>query len=106
MSDMVSANEILHRIADTLDEIVEWTSDLNSEDEFTSSSQGVILLNAVCGQLLSKYHEVSWREVMGLRDIIAHHYFDVDAGEIFTVVKHDLPSLSEVIRKMIADTGK
>ena len=40
---------------------------------------------------------------MGLRDIIAHHYFDVDAGEIFTVVRGDIPPLLKTIRKMIKD---
>ncbi len=84
----------------------------------------MILLNAVCmklltigeevkaldrrtgGKLLSQYGEIPWKEVMGLRDIIAHHYFDVDAGEIFTVVKQDLQLLSDVIRKMINDADK
>lgn len=30
-------------------------------------------------KLLSFYPEMDWKGVMGMRDIIAHHYFDLDA---------------------------
>ena len=118
MYDDTFIDEILRRIAASLDEISDWAKNIASADDFTSSSDGMILLNAVCmklmtigeevkaldrktkGELLSRYGEIPWKEVMGLRDIIAHHYFDVDAGEIFAVVSQDLPLLVEVIRKM------
>ncbi|MDR1671759.1 MAG: DUF86 domain-containing protein [Alistipes sp.] len=124
MCDNLLIIESLRRIADSLDEIADWTGNVDSDDEFTSSAEGMILLNAVCmklltvgeevkaldrktgGELLSRYGSIPWREVMGLRDIIAHHYFDVDAGEIFSVVKHDLPPLAEVVRRMIKDLVK
>lgn len=38
---------------------------------------------------------------MGIRDIIVHHYFDVDADEIFRICKEDLPQLYEIIIRMI-----
>ena len=38
---------------------------------------------------------------MGVRDIIAHHYFDIDAEEIFNIIKYDLEPLLLAIRKMI-----
>lgn len=40
---------------------------------------------------------------MGIRDIIAHHYFGLDAEIVFNVVKQNLPSLHTAIRKMIHD---
>ena len=40
---------------------------------------------------------------MGIRDIIVHHYFDVDAGEIFRISKENVPELLSVIDKMIED---
>ncbi|MCF8374198.1 MAG: hypothetical protein K9H64_21425 [Bacteroidales bacterium] len=36
-------------------------------------------------------------------DIISHHYFDIDADEIFWVCDKHLLSLSKTIEKMIAD---
>lgn len=49
------------------------------------------------------YSEIDWKGVMGLRDIIAHHYFDIDAEIVFDVVKNDLPDLKVAIHRMIKD---
>lgn len=32
---------------------------------------------------LNRYSQVNWKQVMGMRDIIVHHYFDVDAEVIY-----------------------
>ena len=47
-------------------------------------------------KLLSFYPEMDWKGVMGMRDIIAHHYFDLDAEIVYDVIKHDLPKLKDV----------
>jgi hypothetical protein len=36
-------------------------------------------------------------EARGLRDIIAHHYFDVDASQILWIIKNELSPLKEAI---------
>jgi len=46
-------------------------------------------------KLLSFYPEMDWKGVMGMRDIIAHHYFDLDAEIVYDVIKHDLPKLKD-----------
>lgn len=38
-----------------------------------------------------------------IRDIIVHHYFDVDTDEIFRICKEDIPQLYKVIIKIIND---
>ena len=40
---------------------------------------------------------------MGVRDFIVHHYFDIDADEIFRICKEDVPILISVIDRMIND---
>jgi uncharacterized protein with HEPN domain len=37
---------------------------------------------------------------MGMRDIIAHHYFDVDAEAIFDVCKNHISKLKNAILKI------
>lgn len=54
-------------------------------------------------KLLSFYPEMDWKGVMGMRDIIAHHYFDLDAEIVYDVIKHDLPKLKDVLQQIIAD---
>ena len=54
-------------------------------------------------KLLSFYPEMDWKGVMGMRDIIAHHYFDLDAEIVYDVLKHDLPKLKDVLQQIIDD---
>ena len=54
-------------------------------------------------KLLSFYPEMDWKGVMGMRDIIAHHYFDLDAEIVYDVIKHDLTKLKDVLQKIIDD---
>ena len=54
-------------------------------------------------KLLSFYPEMDWKGVMGLRDIIAHHNFDLDAEIVYDVIKHDLPKLKDVLQQIIDD---
>jgi uncharacterized protein with HEPN domain len=48
-------------------------------------------------KLLPMYPSIEWQEVKGVRDVIAHHYFDIDAYEIFGIINNDLYSLKEAI---------
>lgn len=52
---------------------------------------------------LKNYPEVDWKGAMGIRDIIAHHYFDLDEAIVFDVVKNKLPGMLSTINKMIND---
>ncbi|MGM9709159.1 MAG: DUF86 domain-containing protein [Prevotella sp.] len=40
-----------------------------------------------------------------LRDIIAHHYFDIDADQIWWIIEKELPSLKEAIASMKKETS-
>ena len=54
-------------------------------------------------KLLSFYPGMDWKGVMGMRDIIAHHYFDLDAEIVYDVIKHDLPKLKDVLQQIVDD---
>jgi uncharacterized protein with HEPN domain len=115
--------DVLKQIKGSLQIITERTLEINSADDFYSSPYGMTVLDSICmklisvgesiknldkhtnKQLLQRYPEIEWRGVMGLRDIIVHHYFDVDAEEIVRIVKQDIPVLEKVIQKMIEDCG-
>lgn len=40
---------------------------------------------------------------MGVRDIIAHHYFNIDAEEIFEIIRDELSPLLVAIRYFIQE---
>lgn len=121
MFDKLIAFHTLELIRDSLELIEKRCSDIYSVDDFLLSDSGMMKLDSVCmkltaigesiknldkitnKELLVKYPEIPWRNVMGIRDIIIHHYFDVDADEIFRICKEDIPQLYKVIIKIIND---
>lgn len=48
-------------------------------------------------RLLKTCPAIPWKDVIGLRDIVAHHYFHIDADQIWHTVKDDLPPLLEAV---------
>ncbi len=83
------------------------------------SSTGVAILDSICmqfiaigeslkgldkvtkGKLLSTHPEIDWKNVKGLRDIITHHYFEVDADQIWWIIENELQPLKMSICEMI-----
>lgn len=51
----------------------------------------------------SKYPQIPWKKIAGMRDIIAHEYFGVRLDRIWDVVKEDLPELREIIGNMMKE---
>ena len=111
MFDADLAYNLTELIVENLEIILKRTKDIHSPEDFTSSETGMILLDSVCmklaaigesvknldkvtnKELLINYQEIQWKHVIGMRDIIVHHYFDIDAEEIFKTIKEDLPDL-------------
>lgn len=54
-------------------------------------------------ELLCRYPQINWRQVMGMRDIIVHHYFDVDAEQIYKTLKEDIPILLAALAEIKND---
>jgi uncharacterized protein with HEPN domain len=48
-----------------------------------------------------KYPDISWKEIVGLRDKLIHHYFGVDVELTWEVIKKDIPELKEKLKKII-----
>ena len=115
------AKDILEDILSAIEKLEERTKDVHSIDDFLNSSSGSILLDATCmlliaigeslknldkttdGLLLPTYPSVPWRNVKGLRDIIAHHYFDVDASQILWIIKNEIVPLKKAIQFFIQE---
>jgi uncharacterized protein with HEPN domain len=55
------------------------------------------------GELLKNYPDIYWKGVMGMRDKISHHYFEIDTEVVFRTIEEDVPNMKLVIVKMIED---
>ncbi len=121
MYDLDLALHILEQIRKSAQTILERFEPIRSTNDFTDSPRGMEKLDSICmqlialgeslknldkvtgGELLEKYPRIDWKKAKGLRDIITHHYFDVNADAIFNVCKTKIPLLNEVILKIIKD---
>jgi uncharacterized protein with HEPN domain len=55
------------------------------------------------GQFLDRYPGIDWKKAKGLRDILSHHYFDLNAEAIYDVCKTKMPLMKQTIGKMLGD---
>jgi uncharacterized protein with HEPN domain len=58
------------------------------------------------GKLLPQYPNVEWRNIMGLRDFIAHAYFRIDAAVVFDTLQNNVRPLLLTIQQMIVELEK
>ena len=49
----------------------------------------------------TKYPNIEWKKIAGLRDILAHHYFEVDLDIVWDVLQNKLPELERELRRKL-----
>jgi len=121
MYDQELLGEKLHQISDALAKIARRFETIQSADDFLDSEHGQDMLDSICmmliavgenfksidrhtdGKLLAQYPDINWKGVKGVRDVISHQYFNIDAEEIFYICSHDLDQLRETVNTMIED---
>ena len=116
----VKVLHLLDKVIESLEVIQQRTENIHCTNDFLDSATGTLLLDGVCMKLIATgesiknldkltagnlliYPQIPWREVMGMRDIIVHHYFEVDADVIFNTVKENIPLLMDTLLQMRED---
>lgn len=113
--------ERLESVLEALERIPRRFSTISSPEVFEESDEGQDRLDAICmiliavgeamrqidrnskGELLARYPEIDWRGVIGVRNVIAHGYFDIDVEQVFDLCQNDIPILIRTIKRMIKD---
>jgi len=121
MSDPQLVIEILSQVLSSTKRIMARFKPVESVSFFLDTEEGLEKLDAICMQLiaigeslknldkvagpefLNRYPQIDWKSAKGMRDIISHHYFDLDAEAVFDVCRVNLPDLIPVLEQMLAD---
>jgi uncharacterized protein with HEPN domain len=121
MYDKLLVRELLKQILNATNVVLTRFEVVEKSDFFLDTPEGMEKLDSICMQLiaigeslknidkitnkklLKNYPEVDWKGAKGIRDIISHHYFDLDAEEIYYVCDQKLPTLQVTISKILQD---
>jgi uncharacterized protein with HEPN domain len=56
-------------------------------------------------KLKSRHPEVPWGDIVGMRHVLVHNYFEIDLDAVALVLEKDLPVLKPQIEAMLAELG-
>ena len=106
---------ILEQIQTAIGQLKEWNADIKQADDYYLSPDGMQKLAASCmlieaigegihqidditeGKMFPERPEIPWEDVIGIRNHIAHGYFDIDGEVVYGVIKQDLDPLLKAV---------
>lgn len=89
-------------------------------DDFVLSPFGVNMLDSIAMRLqifgenvkqiekiepsyLNHYEDIQWIDIVKLRDLISHHYGEIDYEAVFLICKNDIEILKNSIERMLKE---
>ena len=121
MYDKELAEEILQQIYHATELILKRFESIETVSDFVNTPEGMEKLDSICMQLivigeglknfdkvtnnsiLCQYSQIEWKKVKGLRDIITHHYIDINAEAIYEICKNKIPLLKKTLKIILKD---
>ncbi len=122
MTEYTLSNRIagtLLQIKKAIVQLQDWNKDIQNADDYYSTPEGMKNLAASCmlieaigegvkqidkltqSRLLDERPEIPWQDVIGIRNHIAHGYFDIDGDIVLDVIKNNLDELLAAINYFI-----
>jgi len=124
MYDKELVIELLQKMIEATEKVKHRSKNINSVDDFLENDDNLMLLDSLCMQfiaigeavkkidkltdkkLLKEYSQISWKDIVGMRDIISHHYFDLNAEVIFEVTTEHIDDLQIVLKEILLEQQK
>jgi len=121
MRDGTLIIETLEQVEQVIENLLESTANLSDINELLKSADGMLRLNGICmcfivigeeikridrytdEKILTNYPSIPWKNIKGMRDRIAHGYFEIDTDVVFDTLKNDIPPLLVVVKQMKND---
>jgi uncharacterized protein with HEPN domain len=110
MRGKIGDKERLGHILDAIAEIESYTTNVefknfltNSMMRFASIKQIEIIgeaANYITPETKALFSDIEWKQIIGMRHILIHEYFGVDANLVWQVIISDIPILKDAINRI------
>jgi uncharacterized protein with HEPN domain len=114
MKGKIGDKQRLQHILESIVEIESYILDKDF-DEFSSNSMmhfATIKQIEIIGEAANNMSEetknnhthILWRQIIGLRNVLVHEYFEVDIMLIWQIIQHDIPTLKNGVQLILTKT--
>lgn len=55
----------------------------------------------ISAELKSKFSDVEWAQIIGMRNVFAHEYFGIDSNLVWEIIKNDVPELKQKVTAIL-----
>ena len=101
----------LQHILDAILEIESYTRQVSFDDfvensmmRFASIKQLEIIgeaANSLTDEFKRRFSNIEWRTIIGLRNILVHHYFGIDDNVVWRIIQKDIPELKMKVVEIV-----
>jgi len=113
--------ELFLEIEEAIRRIERRFSEINSPHDFIRNDEGLDRLDAIAmmlvaigenthrldkliaQELFDQHPDIDWLGIKGLRNVLAHNYFSIDAEEVYRICSNDIASLKEALEQIRND---
>ena len=57
--------------------------------------------NHLSAELKSKFSEIEWAQIVGMRNVFTHEYFGIDSSLVWEIIKNDIPEMKGKIEHIL-----
>jgi uncharacterized protein with HEPN domain len=116
--DKANISELIHFILQSIHLIQERFAPINSSDDFLADNDGLMRLDAISMRLqaigealknidkkerdflLQVADKTYWSKIIKTREILTHHYIDIDAETIYDICNEKLDELEDKVLEL------
>ena len=102
---------LVKHILDAIEEIESYIENIDISDFFNNSMVRFACIkqleiigeasNHISEDVKSSFAQISWEEIISLRNLLVHEYFGVDATLVWQIIETDIPELKTEMEKII-----
>jgi uncharacterized protein with HEPN domain len=110
-------------VRESINLIEERFSKIREPSDFVDSAEGVVLLDSISMRLqvigesirkiqktdssfLNRYPDIEWDKIARFRDLVSHHYEQIDHEIVYDICKVHIPALQRTLEKIQFDLSK